>query len=265
MNLFVRESGPIDAPAIVFLHGGWMSGWSWEPVVQRMQHYRCLVPDLPQYGRSAEQGPFEINRAADAVADIIRSQVSGGRAHVVGFSLGAQVGLRLLATEPELVDRAVLCGAVVNTLPGAGLTKLLPGLAVRGAWLRGWVKRQMDSHQLGVLAPWIDDYREDVRLLTSPQLPHIVMASAGFTAPEGLSTSLIPTLFLAGGQEMWVARSWAAILAAPMPNGVAGVARGMRHDWPLRNPDLSSRTIEGWLTDTDLPAEIALSKPTVKE
>ena len=26
MNLFVRESGPVGAPAIVFLHGGTMSG-----------------------------------------------------------------------------------------------------------------------------------------------------------------------------------------------------------------------------------------------
>ncbi|SBS75569.1 putative hydrolase [uncultured Mycobacterium sp.] len=259
MDLFVRESGPTDAPAIVFLHGGWMSGWSWEPVVQRMQRYHCLVPDLPQYGGSFGQGPFDMSRATEAVADLIRSRVSTGPAHIVGFSLGAQVGLRLLATEPELVDRAVLCGAVVNTLPGAHLTKFLPALSVRSALFRRWVKHQMDSHQLGVLSPWADDYHEDVRLLTTEQLPHIVMASAGFTAPEGLNESDTPALFLAGGSEMWVVRSWAATLARPMPNGVAGVAAGMRHDWPVRNPELFSRTVDGWLSGAGLPAEIVLS------
>ena len=55
MDLFVRESGPVGAPTIVFLHGAYTSGWSWEPVVERMQHYRCLVPDLPHYGKSFEQ------------------------------------------------------------------------------------------------------------------------------------------------------------------------------------------------------------------
>ena len=35
-------------------------------------------------------------RAATAVAELIRSKVGAGRAHVVGFSLGAQVGLQLL-------------------------------------------------------------------------------------------------------------------------------------------------------------------------
>ena len=95
-----------------------MSGWSWEPVVQRMQGYHCLVPDLTGFGKSFEQGPFEMDRAADAVADVIRSRVGSGRANVVGLSLGAQVGVQLLATEPKLVDRAVLCGTVINRMPG---------------------------------------------------------------------------------------------------------------------------------------------------
>ena len=131
MDLFVRESGPVGAPAIVFLHGGHMSGWSWEPVVDRMQRYHCLVPDLPQKGKSFGQGPLEMGRAADAVAELIRSRVRTGRAHVVGFSLGAQVGVQLLATQPELVDRAVLCGTIINTMPGVRLTQLVLGLLAR--------------------------------------------------------------------------------------------------------------------------------------
>src|ERR1700760_787656 len=125
MSLFVRESGPVGAPAIVFLHGGTMSGWSWEPVVERMQGYHCLVPDLTGFGKSFEQGPFEMDRAADAVAELIRSRVGSSRAHVVGLSLGAQVGVQLMTTEHKLVDRAVLCGAVVNTMPAVELMQRL--------------------------------------------------------------------------------------------------------------------------------------------
>ena len=46
----------------------------------------------PSSARASEQGPFEMDRAADAVAELIRSRVGTGRAHVVGLSLGAQVG-----------------------------------------------------------------------------------------------------------------------------------------------------------------------------
>jgi hypothetical protein len=84
------------------------------------------------------------------------------------------------------------------------------------------------------------------------------VASAGFTLPEGLDKSDSPTLFVTGAKEMPAIRHWAAVLAQQMPNGLDGVAAGMLHDWPLRDPDLFSRTVNGWLTDSALPPEIAL-------
>ena len=262
MDLFVRDSGPAGAPTIVFLHGGRMSGWSWEPVVERMHGYRCLVPDLPQYGGSFQQGPFEIGRATDAVAELIRSRARGGRAHVVGFSLGAQVGVRLLATQPKLVDRAVLCGTVINTMPGVRLTQLVLGLLARTKWFRWEIKRHWNAGHGDIEIPSarIDDYREDMRLMTGAQIAHIVVASVGFTRPEGLDQSDSPTLFLTGAKELPFVRRSAVALAQSMPNGVDRVAIGMGHDWPLRYPDLFSRTVDGWLTDTALPPEIALAK-----
>ncbi len=80
MDLFVRESGPVGAPTIVFLHGGYTSGWSWEPVVERMQQYRCLVPDLPHLGpeRPAHQvRPAGVCSGADEFC-----HRSGGSAHL---------------------------------------------------------------------------------------------------------------------------------------------------------------------------------------
>jgi pimeloyl-ACP methyl ester carboxylesterase len=258
MDLFVRESGPVGAPAIVFLHGGNMSGWSWEPVVQRMQGYHCLVPDLTGFGESFQQGPFEMGRAADAVAELIRSRVGSGRAHVVGLSLGAQVGVQLLATEPKLVDRAVLCGTVINTMPGVRVAGFLLGSLSQNTLYRWVIKRYRNAHLAGIPLANIEDYREDVRLITSGQLAHIVVASAGFTLPEGLDKSDSPTLFVTGAKEMPAARRWAAALARQMPNATDMVAIGMLHDWPLRYPDLLSRTVDAWLTNAALPPEIAL-------
>ena len=260
MDLFVREYGPVGAPAIVFLHGGKMSGWSWEPVVQRMQGYHCLVPDLPQYGKSFQHGPFEMGRAADAVAELIRTRAAGGRAHVVGFSLGAQVGVQLLATEPELVDRAVLCGTVINTTPCVGLTQFTLGTIARNPIYRWVVRRYRNVRHPPIPPANIDDYREDVRLIKGGQFANIVVASSGFTCPEGLGKSDSPTLFLTGGKEAGFVRRWAAALAQPMPNGVDTIAIGMRHNWPLRHPDLFSRTVNGWLTHGVLPPDIAPPK-----
>jgi pimeloyl-ACP methyl ester carboxylesterase len=244
MDLFLRESGPVTAPTIVFLHGGEYSGRSWQPVVDRMQHYRCLVPDLPQHGESSQRGPFEISGAAAAVAELIRSRVGGGRVHVVGLSLGAQVGVQLLASEPKLIDRAVLCGTMVNALPAARLTAPLLGVIARISrpvtiW---WNAGQHDN--------------DDLQVMTGAQVAPVVVASAGFTVPDGLEQSESPTLFLTGPKEMRLLRRSAATLAQRMPNGVNRIVIGMQHDWPLSHPDLFARTVDSWLTDTALPPEI---------
>ena len=255
MDLFVRESGPVGGPAVVFLHGGEYSGQSWQPVVERMQRYRCLVPDLPHHGESFQPGPFEMAGAATAVAELIRSRVGTGRVHVVGHSLGAQVGVQLLATEPELVDRAVLCGTIVNAMPVVRLTAPLLGLV---AWISRSVTIRRNARPVGVASAKIDDYREDVRLLPPAQVAHLVAASGGFTLPEELDKSDSATLFLTGSKEMRLIRRSAAALAQRMPNGVDAVAIGMDHEWPLRDPDLFSRTVDAWLSGTALPPEIAL-------
>ncbi len=191
----MRESGPVGAPAIVFLHGGKMSGWCWQPVVERMQRYRCLVPDLPQFGKSFRQGPFEMGRAADAVAELIRSRVGTGRAHVVGFSLGAQVGVQLLASEPKLVDRAVLCGTVINTMSGVKLMQHLLVPLARTTWFRRAIRRRWNAHHAWIPAARLDDYRKDVSLITGAQFAHIVAASARFTLPGGWTNRIHPRCF----------------------------------------------------------------------
>jgi pimeloyl-ACP methyl ester carboxylesterase len=256
MDLFVRESGPIGAPAIVFLHGAEYSGRSWQAVVERMQRYRCLVPDLPQHGESVAPGRFDMGGAAAAVAELIRSRTGSERVHVVGYSLGAQVGVQLLATEPKLVDRAVLCGTHVNAVPGPRVTAPVLGLIAR---ISRFVTIRTNARQARIPSAKTDDYREDVRLMKGAQVAHLVKASAGFTLPEGLDKSDSPALFLSGAKEIWLMHRSAAALARRMPNGVDGIAIGMDHDWPLRYPDLFARTVDSWLSDTALPPEIALS------
>lgn len=260
MELFAREFGAVGAPAIVLLHGAEYSGRSWKPVIEHLQQYHCLVPDLPQHGRSARQGPFEMGTAAAAVAELVRSRVGTGRVHLVGLSLGAQVGVQLLATEPELIDRAVLCGTVINDLPAVPQTRLALGLFARLTRSLFFTVTR-NAHYVGVVPAKFTDHRAGMRFMSPTQLVNVVEASAGFTLPEGLGKVDSPTLFLTGAKEIRLVHRSAATLAQQMPNGVDRVVTDMGHDWPLRYPDLFSRTVDGWLSGTALPPEVAAPDP----
>src|SRR5512136_2082835 len=126
MSLFIQESGSLTVPTIVFLHGGGGAGWMWQPQMEGLSDYHCLVPDLPEQGQSVDEKPFTIQGSAERIANLIRTRAHGGKAHVVGLSEGAQITVALLALAPELVERAIVSSALVRPLPGTGL--MTPGL-----------------------------------------------------------------------------------------------------------------------------------------
>lgn len=113
-------SGPIDAPAIVFVHGTRLTRGQWAPQVRRLSRtYRCVTLDLPGHGvRVAE--PFTLAAAAAAVAEAIAGAVPAGRAVLVGLSLGGYVAIETAERHPERVQGLVLAGCSAEAIgPGA--------------------------------------------------------------------------------------------------------------------------------------------------
>lgn len=118
-------AGPAQAPAIVFLHGTRLTGSMWAAQQTALAgKFRTIALDLPAHGTHAGQ-PFTLDGAADAVSAAIREH-GGGRAVVVGLSLGGYVAMALAAREPERVRGLVLAGATAEPV---GL-RMLPYLAL---------------------------------------------------------------------------------------------------------------------------------------
>lgn len=116
-------------PEIVFLHGGAQNAHTWDLVALGLGR-PALAVDLPGHGHSSwredkDYGPF---RNAEAVAAVIEKQAPEARG-VVGMSLGGMTTIRLAATRPELVRRAVL----VDVTPGSAEAVAAMSAVQRGA------------------------------------------------------------------------------------------------------------------------------------
>jgi pimeloyl-ACP methyl ester carboxylesterase len=268
MSLYVQETGPAGAPTIVFLHGGGGSGWMWQPQVDGLSDYHCLVPDLPEQGRSVDVKPFTIAGSAELIAELIRTRAHGGRAHVVGVSEGAQTTVALLAIAHDLVDHAVVSSAMVRPIRGAGMVG--PGL-IRWSFRLfvapfrniGWWTRLNMKRAAGVPDEYYWQFRQTFRELTESGFTNAMIENQRFRVPQGLDSVTAPTLIVVGRREYGTMRDSARDLATALPGSLACEvvhARKMsvaeEHNWNLTAPDLFTKMVRAWITGQELPAEL---------
>ena len=106
MSAAFDVAGPEDAPTLVFLHGTRVTRAMWKPQVAALaDRYRVVTVDLPGHGALADM-PFQLPRAVAIARSVIDR--TGGRAFVIGQSLGGYVAMQLAADHPGHVAGLVL-------------------------------------------------------------------------------------------------------------------------------------------------------------
>ena len=109
-NLFYEDIGWDDP--VLFLHSAYSRGViAFSGQIQPFfHHWRCLLPDLRGHGRTTAESPdWDTPRIAADMAGFLDG-LGVSRVHVVGYSLGAGVGLHLAAAHPERVRSLILIG-----------------------------------------------------------------------------------------------------------------------------------------------------------
>ena len=257
MALFVHETGPTEAPAIVFLHGVGVSGWMWNRQIAALPEYRCLNVDLPGHGRSNQVPWRSLADTADQIAYLIADLVPRRRAHVVGLSLGGQVVLVLLERSPEVVDHALVSGVTAAPMPNRSW--LRPQLWLTSAVMkRGWFARQQ-AKSLGFGPSEQAALAASLEAMSMEAYRRIMEEVVDYMAPAALGKVPVPTLVTAGGNESQIILDAVEAIPRLMPNAQGCLAPGLNHGWNVEAPDLFTAMIRAWITDAPLPGRLQVT------
>jgi pimeloyl-[acyl-carrier protein] methyl ester esterase len=152
----------LTTPVVVLLHGWAMHSRAWGDLpAQLADDFRVLPLDLPGHGQNGAPAPKTLEEMADDIAPLLPE-----RAVVVGWSLGAQVALRLALDQNERVAALVLIGAT-------------PRFRQTDGWSNGMPATQFDAFA----AQFVADPAATIHRF-------VALASLGSAAPKAVAQQL---------------------------------------------------------------------------
>ncbi|MEO0606412.1 MAG: alpha/beta hydrolase, partial [Myxococcota bacterium] len=134
-SLFTVHPSPAAAsrsPQIWLLHGVFTDHRLWDPVLAGLDDLDVVRLDGPGHGEAGRDRPMPaLMHQVEDLAALIRARAAG-RVVVVGHSWGGMLGLRLAATQPDVVDGLVLTNTPL--LRASGTSRL--GFRAQGLLLQ---------------------------------------------------------------------------------------------------------------------------------
>ncbi|MEV7775512.1 alpha/beta hydrolase [Kitasatospora sp. NPDC086791] len=112
LRVFYRETGPVDAPVLLLLHGFPSASHQFARLLDALgTRYRLITPDYPGFGHSDSPAPDAFAYRFDTLADVVEGfclALALDRFALYVFDFGAPVGLRLATRRPEWITGLVV-------------------------------------------------------------------------------------------------------------------------------------------------------------
>ncbi|NEM08002.1 alpha/beta fold hydrolase [Geodermatophilus normandii] len=243
----------------MLLHGVGTSGWMWRRLVDAVGvELHLLVVDLPGHGDSAGRPWVSLDDTVAAVAEVI-GRSAGGRAHVVGLSLGGYVATDLAARHPGLVPSALVSGVNVLPFPRPGLMRVAGRLM--SPFLTTTPLLRANARALGVPAEDFDGYAAAARSMAPGTFTRVGAELVDYRVPEAAAVSDCRVLAVAGDREQELVRRSLPVVSAAFPRGEARVVPGVGHAWNGEQPALFADVVRAHVAGTELPRVLREPQP----
>jgi pimeloyl-ACP methyl ester carboxylesterase len=240
-NVYVRQDGLRDAPALLLIHGSGSSARVWDPLVPLLTaSHRVIRADLLGHGQSDKPagGDYAIPAQGSRIAAAL-DRLDVSHAVVVGHSSGGYTATALAGQRPDLVTAL----ALINTGPSVDALITQQDVAIgpeQWALLTDAQLRQAAGSAFsrpGYEPP--QEFLDDVRSMTYHTFTATMRASGAYIQhqplPERLAPLGKPLLVIYGADD----RRWrpsAAVDYQAVPGARVEMLPGLGHSPNLEDP-----------------------------
>ena len=232
----------------MFLHGVGINSWMWTAVADHLPDFRAILIDLPGHGKSRDIRWVSLEDTADKVAHTLSHLFDDSDLHLAGHSLGAYVGLTLLARTPHSFSTAMLSGVHAGGMPRQWMMKtmsyVMAPLATRPRFAR------KTAQSLKVPTADIDRFVAETGKTRPAAFHRAFVDVVEFELPPALSQIQTRTLVVAGSREHDLITGALDTVAPRLPHGTALRLPDAGHGWPGEHPGLFAAILKDHMAGT---------------
>jgi 3-oxoadipate enol-lactonase len=245
-------AGPDGAPWVTFANSIASDRGMWRAQVEALSgRYRVLTFDARGHGdTTATPPPYSFDML---VGDVIAlwDALGVGRSHLVGLSLGGMVAVGLVLAHGERLASLVIANSMMEATP---------------PFVKSWDERIALARDKGldvVVEPTLARWLTPAFVAAEPEIADKVRAMIRRTSPDGfigaaealkaldfrrrLATIRVPTLFIAGSEDIACPASGVRAEAALVPGAEYAEIEGAAHISNIERPDAFSRAVADFI------------------
>lgn len=237
---------------LVLIHGLGMACSTWfNQIPQLSQNHRVIVFDNRGAGRTAAPAEaYTLEMMATDTAALLQS-LDIPQAHVLGFSMGGLIAQQLALQQPDLVRSLLLVSTAIQLPPKAKqvmetwLEMSRAGLALDLLVREGllWVYTDAFFRDNKAVNSAVESARHAPHPLTLEGLAGQVAALVEDVPAADLDQVKVPTLVVAGRDDILIAPAYAAELAAQIPKAELVILEPAGHNCWMEFPEPFNQTI----------------------
>lgn len=224
-----KETKNKQMPTIILLHGGGLSDWSLQGVIEQLQpEFHVVTPIIDGHAEDGEREFVSIEDSAQKVILHIEENYEGKVFAIGGLSIGAQIVTEVLSQRMDIAQYAILESALVYPIKGiAVITKPMYTIFYRLVKYRWFSKLQ--AKELCVPENMLEQYYQDSLKISKKSLTNIILSNSNYKLKKSISDTKPKVLIIVGEKEIKIMKKSARLLKEQMKESELYIAPNRKH------------------------------------
>lgn len=227
--MIFKETPNKQLPTIILLHGGGLSFWSLQKIVEQLQfEFHIVTPIIDGHGEDGDEEFINIQDSAGKLIDYIDTNCNGKVFAICGLSIGAQITIEVLSQRVDIAQYAILESALVYPIKGTTFMTVPTYKLFYGLVKRRWFSK-LQAKSLCVPADMFEQYYEDSLKISKQSLINITLSNGNYNLKSSITKTKSKVLIIVGENEIKMMRKSAQRLHQAIKGSELYLASAMKH------------------------------------